>query len=767
MSWQIVNIFVVALTTIGTLYGVVFAWKRREENGAKSFGMLALGATIAMPFYALQMISSDLNDVVLWSKFQYIGLSAMLPAWISITLNFNGWHKYLTRRNVFLLSLVPAITTLLAWTNEWHGLIWHSIDFDTSIQPPIFRAVYGEWAQLNLFYVVAVCMAVIVLLGRNLVIGWSTRRVQTLALISGTVIPWIGNFAQVLDINFGIFHPLPISFATGMAILWWAVFQIDLLNILPIAYDLVVDNIPNAVMVFDAHSRLVSVNQMGAQLLNNSPKKLHYQRMETLFKHMPPPLDVLKSTDKAKLALQWQGKQWMIDVRPLYNDKQTRILGKIVVWADETWRTQAERIQQEQRTLNDTLLSISTLINSTLDFDQVMAFVLESAERVVPCDAVNIMLISETHPDQATTRYLRGYSPQEASVLEQLVIHISEFSTFEHVLKTQEPLLIPNTREYQGWGIVDKGFQILCYICAPILNDGKVIGFLNIDSHRPYNLTVTHLAHLKLFAAQVASAIKNAHLHRQLQHQLGALEEANNHVKQLEQLKSDMIRLAAHDLRNPLASIQGYIELIELAADNTLNESAHVHLVTIQQQVERMNTMIEDILSLERVQELSKNTPAPVNVSRLADRLYKEYTTKADERDIHLTIMPPYKSAIVSADETLLYETMSNLVHNALKYTPSGGRVLVSLVLEQEQVVFCVIDTGYGIPEHLQSKLFTPFYRAVTQENKHILGTGLGLNLVKNVVTRYGGTLIFESKVGNGSTFGFRLPLISEQEMAT
>ena len=105
-----------------------------------------------------------------------------------------------------------------------------------------------------------------------------------------------------------------------------------------------------------------------------------------------------------------------------------------------------------------------------------------------------------------------------------------------------------------------------------------------------------------------------------------------------------------------------------------------------------------------------------------------------------------------------LREAVTNLISNAIKYTPPGGTVRVRLYTETDQIAFAVTDTGVGIPAEMQAKLFHPFYRVRTRETVKIEGTGLGLYLVKGIVERHSGSMFLQSEYGTGSTFGFRLP---------
>ena len=113
---------------------------------------------------------------------------------------------------------------------------------------------------------------------------------------------------------------------------------------------------------------------------------------------------------------------------------------------------------------------------------------------------------------------------------------------------------------------------------------------------------------------------------------------------------------------------------------------------------------------------------------------------------------------VVSGDDAQLYEAVTNLVNNAIKYTPEGGKIDIILRIENSHVEFVVKDTGYGIPDEKQKQLFRPFYRVKTEETLNIDGTGLGLHLVQNIIKRHNGEMIFNSIYGKGSTFGFTLP---------
>lgn len=254
-------------------------------------------------------------------------------------------------------------------------------------------------------------------------------------------------------------------------------------------------------------------------------------------------------------------------------------------------------------------------------------------------------------------------------------------------------------------------------------------------------------------------------LENALNHRLEELQKLYDRLSIAEQTKTDMIRIASHDLKNPLAVIEGYLDLLRLDEDQFSQE--HLEFFeAMRKSTTRMANILGDILSLERIQQMAElGTARSFDLGALVQRALLEYQQQAADRQQELTLdIPPDDRLTVFGDEPQLYEAASNLISNALKYTPEGGTIRVELHREDhddlKRVRYQVVDNGYGIPEDRQERLFQPFYRAKTKETEDIDGTGLGLHLVKNIVERHDGEMIFNSVYGQGSTFGFRLPLL-------
>lgn len=231
-------------------------------------------------------------------------------------------------------------------------------------------------------------------------------------------------------------------------------------------------------------------------------------------------------------------------------------------------------------------------------------------------------------------------------------------------------------------------------------------------------------------------------------------------LQELEQLKTDIIRIAAHDLRNPLMVIMNYSRFIEQEPNAPLSPTQQEYLGYIIQNAQRMQNIITEILSLERVQMSNREDFKALDLSELVQMVYTEM--EPTRQPVQLSLSTTEEPIWVLGNLSFLREALENLIQNAIKYTPAGKQVQVVIDSRKDEAWFSVCDEGYGIPLEHQAKLFQPFYRVKSKETRSISGTGLGLYLVKNIIKRHGGEIVFESEYGKGSTFGFRLPLLTD-----
>ncbi|HTP36457.1 MAG TPA: ATP-binding protein [Candidatus Acidoferrales bacterium] len=244
-----------------------------------------------------------------------------------------------------------------------------------------------------------------------------------------------------------------------------------------------------------------------------------------------------------------------------------------------------------------------------------------------------------------------------------------------------------------------------------------------------------------------------------LQKTVSQLQREHAELERVERIRKDFVINVSHELRTPLASIQGYTETL---IDGALHDPEHNmrFLGIIRHNAERLARLTEDLLTLSRIEQKRKKFEfEPRLANSLIHDALEVVRPIAEKTDLRLRAEPAPDNAVVWCDNEAVSQVMSNLLDNAIKYTPSGGEITVGAHEANGMIEFFVRDTGIGIPGEDLPRLFERFYRVDKARSRELGGTGLGLSIVKHLVAAHGGTTRVESTVGRGSTFYFTLPV--------
>jgi two-component system phosphate regulon sensor histidine kinase PhoR len=229
--------------------------------------------------------------------------------------------------------------------------------------------------------------------------------------------------------------------------------------------------------------------------------------------------------------------------------------------------------------------------------------------------------------------------------------------------------------------------------------------------------------------------------------------------KRLESVRKDFVANVSHELRTPLSVIKGYIETLVDGRDMPV-EDRERFLRTIQRHTERLNSLLEDLLALSRLESINPELHRePVSLSTLITGLIDDYRARpaAAGHNLNFALDPAVGEILI--DPLKITQVFENLLENALKYAPRGSRIDISTRLHANDVEICVRDNGPGIPEADLPHIFERFYRVDKGRSREKGGTGLGLSIVKHIVQLHGGRVWCESKLGQGTAFFFSLPL--------
>jgi signal transduction histidine kinase len=289
-----------------------------------------------------------------------------------------------------------------------------------------------------------------------------------------------------------------------------------------------------------------------------------------------------------------------------------------------------------------------------------------------------------------------------------------------------------------------------------LLREGEVIGSLSLNRRVPGEFPPEAVEVLKTFATQSALAIQNARLFREIADKSRQLEAASRH-------KSEFLANMSHELRTPLNAIIGFSEVLMQRMFGELNTKQDEYLKDIYESGRHLLSLINDILDLSKIEagrmELEAtdfDLPSAIDnaLTLLRERATRRGITLGRTLDEHL--------GMLRGDERKVKQVLLNLLSNALKFTPEGGRIDVSAVLNDGVAEVSVADTGVGIAPEDQEAVFEEF-RQVGTADKKVEGTGLGLALSRKFIELHGGRIWVKSQVGHGSTFTFTLPMHREE----
>ncbi len=537
----------------------------------------------------------------------------------------------------------------------------------------------------------------------------------------------------------------------------------------------VVSNAPVVLFALDQDGIFTLAEGRGLDVLTYTPEELIGQSAYELWCDFP------QLTDCIHQAFAGESLVTLMEISELFfemhlsplRDETEQITSIIIVGTDVTERIQAEKAEREQRELATTLVETAEAINQTLDFDRLFEYILLAVGKLVPHQGSNIMLIDEDGSTVSVVKSCECY--KEHGLVEPLLntpYLLANLSHLQEMIDSGEPLVIPDTHKHRGWAKSRAGRTIQSYVGMPIYIENKVIGFLNVDSVNIGSFNKKHVERLKALATQVASALRNAELYRQLQNysqnlemavqeRTAKLEQANEELRVLSRIKDEFVSNVSHELRTPITSLKLYLHLLELKPQQSAS-----YFPILQREAERLEHIIEDLLLLSRIDQKHQTLKMKAgNLNDLVDQYVSDRTLIANQNGIDLSVETIPDLPDTQMDVRLIGQVLGVLLTNALSYTPAEGSVTVQTCREifddREWVGFRVRDTGPGISPEEQGRIFERFFRGESGYRSGSPGTGLGLAIAKEILDQHEGLIEVESAgvPGKGTTFSVWLPL--------
>jgi signal transduction histidine kinase len=399
-----------------------------------------------------------------------------------------------------------------------------------------------------------------------------------------------------------------------------------------------------------------------------------------------------------------------------------------------------------------TLQRIDRELNTTLDYSRALDITMEWAMRVSGANAGLIGIVASADKGASLILHThRGYPPQVEHVFQE-PWPLNQ-GIIGRVAATGIPNMVPDVSQDPDYVAVLSTTR--SQLTAPVARENSVIGVIMLESDRFSGFDLEVLNFVVRLADHAAVSIANAQLYEE--------------VKRANQAKSEFVSIVAHELKLPMTSIKGYSDLLAMGAMGQVNEGQLQFLSVIRSNVERMSTLVSDLLDISRIETgRLKLDIRRVALSSVVEETLRVLRKHIEDKQQTLQVDVPDGLPEVMGDKSRLIQVLTNLVSNAYKYTPGGGQITITVrpggVSEdgKSYLVCSVKDTGVGMAPEDVEKLGEKFFRAGDQRVRDVPGHGLGFSIAKNLIEMQGGQIQIQSELDKGSTFSFTAPVATD-----
>ncbi len=394
---------------------------------------------------------------------------------------------------------------------------------------------------------------------------------------------------------------------------------------------------------------------------------------------------------------------------------------------------------------------------TSLDLDELLQTICDGAREAIGCRYAALGVVDSeerglerflTSGIDQDTRARIGHTPQGKGLLGALG-------------GSERPLRLEHIRDHPASVGFPAGHPPMdSFLGMPIHCRGETYGRLYLTD-KEGGFDAEDEALVTILAAEAGVAIENARLYAESVAQRARLADQNERLLELDRMKDEFVALVSHELRTPLTSILGYLELVLEGDAGEVTEEQRQFLSVVERNSQRLLRLVGDLLLIAQI-EAGKLTLqyGVADLAKLARDCVEAARPRADEKGVALVLEAGPVPAL-SGDRVRLAQLLDNLVSNAIKFTPEGGKVTVGLTREDGRALLAVSDTGIGIPVDEQARLFERFFRTSGATERAIQGTGLGLYISKAIAEAHGGEISLESAENVGTTFLIVLPLES------
>ena len=769
MPWSytpyMIPLFIATAVAGGLIYP---AWKRREAAGAIPFASFAALAALWCLGYALEMGWQTLEGKLFWVKVQYIAIVFVAPTFLVFCLQYANHWRWLQRRQ-FVVFALPALSLIAVWSEPDLGWLYRDVSLDSSGAFLNLALDYGL-----LFWFIIAYSYLSLLSGSYLLLQMSRKladpyRRQAYALVVATALPWAGNALYISGLN-----PLPyldwtpIGFVATVVLLAWTLRRLQLLDITPIAREVVFDSITDAVLVWSRQGKLLDFNAAASSLFAIiSPEDVGLNQDE-LFSGRFQPLRAMGITgdngQQVEILNAQEASYFRVVVSPIL-DYQGRENGRLCIFHDRTISEKASKALRYQKQLFENLVEIARAVSQTPHLPETMERALSIAVKLTDAEVGSLFLLDQEEEVERCLLARQKLGAESSAVyVETITAAVFEDGLAGWALRNRATALLHDTVVDERWlQLPDQPYTARSALAVPILRQARVLGILTLTHPEPGRFTDHTLRLMQGAANQIALALNNAQMYTVEQRLVSDFAKAKDEAEAASRAKSAFLATVSHELRTPLTSIIGYSELIQELLQNGTPETDIVgYLQKVELSAQHLLTLITDILDMSTIEagRLVLDI-APVDLWPLVQQVVQTVEPLMARNGNHFIVNCTAPLCLLDTDPRRLRQLLLNLLSNAAKFTEQGS-VELSVCRMEKLIQFKVADTGIGLTPAQMKQLFRPFMQADTTITRKYGGTGLGLMISQQISRLMGGEISVESEYGKGSTFTLSLPVTKE-----
>ena len=704
MAWQYTPFTIPLIAAgIGMAALVIYAWRKYPMSETRTLALLSLAVAEWSLVYAVELASAELSIKYLCVKIEFFGALIIPAAWLWFSLQYTKREKWLRARNIIILAIEPAVILALVWTNDAHGLIlqdWRLSDTGPFV---VLEETFGIALQFDIFYSYLLLLIGLIVFIDAFIRSSHPYRGQILAILIAAAAPWSLNAIFSFGLSpFGPMHLTPFAFTISCFGLFLAMFRYRLLDIVPIARSVVIENINRIIIVLDTRERIVDLNPAASELLGIASVDAIGKPAENVFSGWPQLADRWQKETETdgEIAKVNNGDRQIfeLEVSPL-NDQREVNVGRLIMLRDIT---KQERAQEHIRFLSSA--------------------VEQTTEGVAIVNLDGYLLFTNNSFAAA-----HGYTPEELTGK-----HLSIFHTTDQIPAIDKAnQMLKENGEFSGeiWHTRRDGTPFPTLMENTILTDdeGNPIGMIG---------TLVDITDRKRAEEE--------------------LRATNRKLTELETLRENLVNMIVHDMKNPVTTTLLGLDLVESDPGSRLSEKQRENLHMAKRNQFKLSEMINNLLEISKLESGAlRPHKVDLDIYSLINRVGDRYRAMAASDGININMEVDPDAQIIVSDLWLLDRILSNLLSNAIRHSYPEGQIILSVKADTSNgsVRISVKDFGEGIPEEHLHKIFDKFYQVELRERGDRTDTGLGLTFCRMAIETLGGSISVESKPKKGSCF--------------